>query len=583
MYLRMMKNILLLLTALTLITNQTMAEKDTVTIKIVQTSDVHGCLLPYDFIDKRPAYSSMAKVSSYVKALRQSYDGNVVLLDNGDILQGQPTCYYYNYVKVDCPNVASEVLNYLGYDACTIGNHDIETGHGVYDKWIGELSCPVLMANVIDANTGRPYSAPFAIVNRAGIKIAVIGLLTPAIPNWLDEELWGGMRFEGMLESARKWVEYIKGHEQPDVMVGLFHSGWAGGITDGSCLENEVERIAREVPGFDVIFFGHDHVRRDTVVSNSAEKPVVCLNPSCNAGYICEATVRVEMADGKVTAKQVQGEVKSLAGVGDDPDFVRRFDNNTMEVQDYVNKKIGRMGTTISTDDCLFGSAAFSDFIHNMQLDITGADISFNAPLSLGTEIAEGDVTVGDMFKLYRYENQICVMRLTGREVKDYLEMSYGLWTAQMEDAGDHIMLIDQARINDTQSHGFINPVYNFDSAAGIVYEVDVTKPAGEKVSIKHMADGRPFDSGAWYNVALNSYRANGGGELLTKGAGIPKDSLEGRVIFKSEKEQRYYLMKEIERMGIVRPKPNNNWRFVPAAWADEAIKRDRKLLFGTD
>ena len=136
----------------------TMAQKKTVEIRVLQTSDVHGCFFPYDFIDRQPAEGSMARVSSYVKKLRKEYGDRLLLFDNGDILQGQPTCYYCNYIKPSEPNVAASVINYMRYDAQTVGNHDIETGHSVYDKWISEVECPMLGANVLDASIGLSMS-----------------------------------------------------------------------------------------------------------------------------------------------------------------------------------------------------------------------------------------------------------------------------------------------------------------------------------------------------------------------------------------------------------------------------------------
>ena len=133
---------------------------------------------------------------------------------------------------------------------------------------------------------------------------------------------------------------------------------------------------------------------------------------------------------------------------------------------------------------------------------------------------------------------------------------------------------------SDLQKFGFKNMTFNFDSAAGIIYEVDVTKPDGQKVNIIRMQNGEKFDPKKWYMVAMNSYRANGGGELLTKGAGIPKDELKKRVVYESDHDLRHYLAQEIERMKKISPRPNNNWRFVPDSWAKPALARDRKLLF---
>lgn len=171
---------------------------------------------------------------------------------------------------------------------------------------------------------------------------------------------------------------------------------------------------------------------------------------------------------------------------------------------------------------------------------------------------------------------------MTGKEIHDYLEMSYALWTNTMAGPDDHIMLLDQNG-NGSSGYGFKNLAFNFDSAAGIDYEVDVTKPEGNKIKIKCMSDGSPFDETKWYKVAMNSYRGNGGGELLTKGAGIPHDSLQSRIVYESERDQRYYLMKEIEKTGTMAPRPNTNWRFVPEEWTSEAIRRDKALLFGRE
>ena len=158
--------------------------------------------------------------------------------------------------------------------------------------------------------------------------------------------------------------------------------------------------------------------------------------------------------------------------------------------------------------------------------------------------------------------------------------MSYDLWVNTMKSADDHLLKLDLSK-GDNQHTGFKNFTFNFDSAAGIDYEVDVTQPDGQKVHILRMSNGQPFQEDKMYKVALNSYRANGGGELLTKGAGIPKDSLEQRIIYRSERDQRYYLMQEIEKQGIVDPQPNHNWRFVPEAWTRPAAARDFELLFG--
>ena len=558
-----------------------MAPNKTVEIRIIQTSDVHGSFFPFDFIKRQPAQGSLARVSEYVKKLRRTYGQNLLLMDNGDILQGQPSCYYCNYVKPDIPNVAASVINYMKYDVQTVGNHDIETGHAVYDKWISEVKCPMLGANITDTSTGRPYLKPYEIIERDGVRIAVIGMLTPAIPNWLNEELWKGLHFENMLKSAEYWMSYIRSNERPDVIIGLFHSGLSGGIVTDEYEEDASLDVARNVPGFDLILYGHDHRKNKEIVKNKEGQDVICLNPSSNAIFVSDALIRLTLNNGVVTGKQVSGEIKDIRNEAVDKDFMAHFKSDIDSIDAFVNRKIGVFKAPVYTRDSYFGNSAFCDLIHNLQLKITGAEISFNAPLSFDECINAGDVHVSDMFNLYKYENQLYTVVMTGKEIRDYLEMSYDLWVNTMTSADDHIMKMSTDDKYDTQRYGFKNLAFNFDSAAGIDYEVDVTKPYGSKINILSMSDGTPFDENRQYKVAMNSYRGNGGGELLTKGAGIPHDKLKSRVVYESERDQRYYLMKEIEKACVIDPKPNSNWRFVPAEWTEPAIKRDRKLLFG--
>lgn len=576
-----MKYLLTAMLGFAALSNTMAQETKTVRLRLIETSDVHGAFFPYDFIQRRETKGSLACVSSYVNNLRREYGRNVILLDNGDILQGQPSCYYYNYVATDKQNIVSKIYNYMGYDAASFGNHDVEPGHKVYDKWVGEVDCPVLGANIVDTKTGLPYVKPYTIIERDGVKVAVLGMLTPAIPNWLEEDLWSGLKFEDIRQSARKWIAYLRKNEKPDVIVGLFHSGWDGGIVTPQYMEDAVKATAEGVNGFDLIFFGHDHRARRAEVKGPDGNTVLCLDPSCNAMNVSDAEIVITKQDGKVVEKTVTGDVKDITAEPVDEAYVNHFAADIEEVKAYVGKKIGSIAKTMYTRDSFFGNSSFIDLIHNMQLSLTKADISFNAPLLFNAQIKEGPVYMSDMFKLYRFENKLCVMRMTGEEILRYLEMSYDLWVNTMKQKDDHIMLLDEKNSTDMQKFGFKNMTFNFDSAAGIDYEVDVTKPDGEKVRILRMTNGEKFDPKKWYRVAMNSYRANGGGELLTRGAGIPKEELLSRKVYESELDLRHYLAEEIKRKGKISPKQNNNWRFVPESWAKPALQRDRELLFG--
>lgn len=185
------------------------------------------------------------------------------------------------------------------------------------------------------------------------------------------------------------------------------------------------------------------------------------------------------------------------------------------------------------------------------------------------------------MFSLYKYENMLYTMNLTGAEIKGFLEESYAMWTNRMKSPDDHLLLLKERKKGQENYASFVNFSFNFDSAAGIIYTVDVTKPKGEKITILKMADGKPFDENKTYKVALNSYRGNGGGELLTKGAGIPQDELKSRIIHSTDKDLRYYMIQYIKEKGVLSPQPLNQWQMIPQDWTRLAAERDCKFLFG--
>ena len=562
----------------------------TVTLKVIETSDVHGHFFPWDFMEDRPLKGTLTRANSYINREREKFGDNLLLIDNGDILQGQPCVYWTNYVMPEDENLAARVINYMKYDAETVGNHDIEPGHKVYDKWIREVRCPLLGANIVkeeckngEANPQSIYTGlqPYSVHVKDGVKICVIGMLTPAIPNWLNKSIWKGIEFEEMVGCARKWVKYIQENEKPDLIFGLFHSGKDGGIVTPDYEENATAAVAREVPGFDVIFFGHDHQVHNEWITNKEGKQVLIIDPSCWVKNVAEANIVLTIQDGKVVDKDIKGTIVNVEDETIDEQMLAYFQKDIDAVKAYVSQKIGCFKSPIYTRDSFFGNSAFTDLIHNLQLQITNADISLTAPLAFNSTIKAGDVTMADMFKLYRFENLLFTLRMTGEEVRKHLEYSYDMWTNTMTSPDDHALRLNADSKDDQQRTGFQYYTFNFDSACGIDYEVDLTKPDGEKVKILRMSNGEPFDEKKWYKVAMNSYRANGGGELLTLGAGIPKDSLESRVIFHTDRDQRHFLTEEIRKMGTLDPKPNNNWKFVPEAWAKPALERDRKLLFG--
>jgi 2',3'-cyclic-nucleotide 2'-phosphodiesterase / 3'-nucleotidase len=564
-------------------------QAQTVKLKLVETSDVHGSLFPWDFINDKPANTSLAQVFTYVEGLRADKNQSVILLDNGDILQGQPLVYYYNFEDTRTEHICARVMNYMKYDAATIGNHDIEPGHPVYDRLVKEFKFPWMAANAVDTKTGEPYFKPYTILNRNGVKIAVLGLITPGIPMWLPEKIWTGIDFQDMVVTAAKWVKIIKEKEQPDVLIGLFHAGveanYEGQSADMPRNENAAQLVAEKVPGFDVVFVGHDHHGWNYTVKDPDGNNVLILGTLNAARTATEATI---VLNKNTTTgqwkKDISGDVIQIDKFKPDADFMAEFEPVIQDFKAYVAKPIGEFTATISTRESLFGDSPFVDLVQHIQLELTQADIAFAEPLSFNAEIKKGKVYVRDMFKLYKFENLLYTMKMSGQEVKDYLEFSYGNWFNQMKNADDNLLKFNTGAggelIYSRGTPQLATAYYNYSSAAGLNYTVDVSKPAGERITITSMSDGKPFDLNKMYTVAMNSYRGNGGGGHLTQGAGIPKQDITGRIINSTPKDLRYYLMKWIEKEKTVNPAALNNWKVIPAEWWEKGKEKDGKLLF---
>ena len=514
-------------------------------------------------------------------------------LDNGDILQGQPTVYYANFVDTTGQHIVSKIMNYVGYDAASIGNHDIEAGPRVYDQLVEDFAFPWLSANIIDIRTGLPYFEPYTVITKNDVKVAIIGLSTPGVPRWLPKSLWPNMEFVDMVEAAKAWMDTIRVKEKPHIIIGLFHSGhnasYEGADPNSPMNENASLLVAQEIPGFDAVLIGHDHDRINKKIINVAGDSVLILDPGARGRLVSDVTFTIKLdSNNKLVSKKSSGNLVNTQGLMPDPSYVGLFSSYTREVEEFVDRRIGSIASSISTRDAYFGPSAFVNLTHSAQLGITNCDVSFAAPLSFDAQIEQGNIYVRDMFKLYSYENLLYIMKLTGQEIKDYLEYSYGLWFKTMASEDDNILLFRTDDEGNIILHNrgraiLKSSFYNFDSAAGIRYQVDVSMPAGERISIVSMEDGTPFSLGNTYRVAINSYRGAGGGGHLTEGVGLTKEELGKRVLSTSSHDMRHYLWKWIERSGRINPSKPNNWEIVPYDWAEKAIKMDRFLLFGEE
>ena len=552
-------------------------------LKIIFTTDVHGNYFPYDFRHERRGKGSLQRVHAFVAEIAQESAGNMLLVDGGDMLQGEPTAYYFNTHCQSTRHRVADICNYIGYDVAVIGNHDIEMGRSVFDKYVDECAFPVLGANVVDTETGEPYFQPYKIFCRQGLRIAVVGFITPAIPHWVPRAVWKGLRFDDIKESAAKWVKFIKEEERPDYVIGVIHSGMDEGIVTPDYTENATRETAEEVDGFDLILYGHDHTCNMATVVNREGKEVPCVNPGCYAYNVAVVDVDFHTDEqGGVVSHDTKCYIKQIGMLRNQhsASFKSHFFRSFKEVKCFATQKIGTFLSRVDVKDAYFGSSAYIDLIQMLQLKVSGADVSFTAPLFFTASIEAGDVKVSNLFDLYRFEDHLYTLMLTGQEIKDYLEMSYANWVQQMNSPDDPMLLVGPMKSNPNRI-GFKNFIFNFDSAAGIRYEVDLRKPEGEKIHILSMFDGRPFSMEDTYTVAMTAYRANGGGELLTKGAGLSKEEIETRITSVTHHDIRYYLMDYIKTLGTIDPQPCNHWRFVPEEWAAQAAERERRMLYG--
>lgn len=552
-------------------------------LKIIFTTDVHGNYFPYDFRHGHWGKGSLQRVHAFVAKAVQDSPGNTLLIDGGDMLQGEPTAYYFNNNCANSRHRVADICNYIGYDVAVIGNHDIEMGHAIYDKYVKECNFPILAANAIDVETGKPYFQPYEVFFRQGLKIAVIGFITPAIPHWIPKDKWRGLRFDDIRESAEHWVKLVREEERPDFVIGLLHSGMEEGIVTDDYRENATRETAENVEGFDLILYGHDHSSNMEEITTRGGHNVPCINPGCYAYSVAVIDVdfRIDQ-QGKVTSHETQCTLNYIGTLHNQhaASFKRHFAYPFHEVKRFASQKIGTFINRVDVTDAYFGSSAYIDLIQALQLKVSGADISFSAPLFFNASIEAGDIYVSNLFDLYRFEDHLYTLQLTGKEIKSYLEMSYAAWTQQMHSPNDPMLLISPMKSN-PERMGFKNFIFNFDSAAGICYEVDVRKPEGEKVHILTMEDGTAFQMEKTYNVAMTAYRANGGGELLTKGAGLSKDEIDRRITQVSEHDIRYYLMEYVKELGSIDPQPKRHWKFVPEDWAEQATEREKRILFG--
>ena len=552
------------------------------TLTVLSTNDVHGSWFDASYVDGRTKPSLLA-VKYYVDSVRTANGAeNVLLLDAGDCLQGDNAPYYFNYVDTVTPHLFPRLMEYMGYDAVAVGNHDIETGHAVYDRVAADLKkngVDFLAANAIRNDNGKPYFTPYKVVKRAGLKVAILGYTNANMKAWLTEELWSGMHFEPIVSQIQADVDQIRAKEHPDVLVVVMHSGTGKG--DGSVLESEGLDVYQMVQGVDFVLSSHDHQPHV-----EADEDNAFLNSGSHARNVAEGKLHLTVKDHKVVSRSYESKTIPVRADKADAGMRAHFQNDYEAVKAFTLREVGVLNTDLWTRDAFRGMCDYLNLVHTLSIGCKPAEISFAAPLTFNGHVESGIIRYNDLFTIYPFENQLFVVKMTGEEIRNYLEHSYDKWINTIAKPEDTLLKIearDDARTQQSR-WSFVNRSYNFDSAAGIIYTVDVTKPFGERVSIASMADGSAFDLQKEYNVAMTSYRASGGGNLM-KETGIDTDSIDERVVGRYPEIRNIlydYLMENgsIDPEVIGNPAVIGHWEFVPEKLVKPAMDRDMDRLF---
>ena len=602
-----MRNHLYLLFLLPVLLLSCGPEDGTYSFWICTTNDVHGRYFDSLYVDSATAGSLLA-VSATVDSVRKAVGPqNLILVDVGDCVQGDNASYYYNYVDTLSPHLYARMVDYMGYDAVVVGNHDIEAGHPVYDRLGKELGCPLLAANAVRTSDGKPYFQDYLVTVREGFRIAIIGFTNPNIKNWLSPELWSGMEFKSLIPYVQEYVDQVRKREKPDIVIVAAHVGTGPGLDPegiaavrglesgssdraqaekaGSAnIESQGKALLQTLDGVDFVLCAHDH--SPAVIQSDS----ICL---INSGSHCRnvgfGRIDLTVNDGKIVSRSCSASLIPVRKDHVDTAMRSLFRPDYEVVKAFTVKPVGKLEIPLVTRDSYTGMSPYIDFIHSVSLGCEPAQISFAAPLTYDGVIEPGTLVYNDLFKIYPFENQLFVVRMTGREIRNYLEYSYDSWINTVSGRpGEHLLKIENRPDPRTGSSrwSFTGRAYNFDSAAGLVYDVDVRKPKGERVIIRSLASGETFDMDSTYCVAMTSYRASGGGGIMREGAGIDTDRIDERVVARYP-EIRDIIYDAILEAGtltsgnIYDRNTMGYWSFIPSEMVGPLLEKDMELVFG--
>lgn len=518
-------------------------------VVILETSDLHGFVLPRSYATKQEVEYGLARISGIVREMRRRFP-HTLLIDNGDCLQGTPLTYYHARVNDGFPNPVVASMNELRYDAAVLGNHEFNYGLPYLRRAVEASDFPWLSANIVDASDGRPlFGKPYIVRElTGGPRIGVLGMTTSYIPHWEQPPHIAGLRFDDPVETARRWVRHMKREEGVDVVVLSYHGGFERDVETGAeseppTGENVGYAICEQVEGIDVLLTGHQH----RAIADRHIHGVCVVQPANEGRYLGKVTLQVERGAAGWAVVDSRSELISAAGRAPDEAFERIVGEAEALTQSWLDRPLGFVEgdmTICSHADARLREHPMIEFINRVQMDVSGASISCTA---LFDNVSPGfgeRITMRDIVSHYIYANTLRVIRVTGRDIRDALEKSAEYFA--LNAAGG--IVVSEAFLTPKPQH------YNYDMWEGIDYVLDISQPIGRRVT-KLERLGQPLGENETYDVVMNHYRAGGGGNFaMFQGKPVVKDIAVDMVEL---------LADYIRERGRIAAVANGNWAVV--------------------